>query len=531
MFALAIFLGIYSYIIFCLGILSILYSQTVLLATVIFVFCLLYYFRKDLSRNLSWIKDKRIKIDKLSKIFLFLIVVQAMVNLIGVLGPEIGFDALWYHLSLPKIFLSEHSVSHISGGLFYYSEIPKLGEMFYIRALALGNENTAKLIHFMFGLLSLVALYKVSRKFFDTKLSLLACLLFYSNLVVGWESTTAYIDLFRTFFEIMAFWAFLEWVNSKEKKWMYESAIMTGLAISTKLISLGSLLVFTLLIFYVLRRTSFREIVKTILTFCLIALFVVSPWFIFSYFNTGNPVYPLFTKFYETSFNLSVLNPLNFLGSVFNLFLKSADPISPIYLILFPVLLVLYKSSKLKAKLLFMYSFVAIVIWYITPQTGGGRFILPYLPVLSVLGAYVIAQKKEFTKFFVALVIIVSLSSIGYRFLANSKFIPVILGKEPKVEFLTKNLNFSYGGFYDTDSYFKNNIKQNDRVLLYGFHNLYYADFPFIDASYVKKGDKFNYIAIQNGKISDRFSFWNLIHTNKTTNVKVYSLGGKMWHY
>ena len=173
-----------------------------------------------------------------------------------------------------------------------------------------------------------------------------------------------------------------------------------------------------------------------------------------------------------------------------------------------------------------------MIVWYVTPRTGGGRFLLPYLPVFSLLSIAVLAQtKKNLKKVFVGLIIFFSLFSVVYRFGANSKYIPVLLGLQTKSDFLSKHLNFSYGDFYDIDEYFKMTIKPTDRVLLYEFHNLYYVDFPFIDSTWVKRGDRFNYIATQNSGIPGRFEYWNLIYSNPKTLVKLYSLGGQEWMY
>ena len=111
------------------------------------------------------------------------------------------------------------------------------------------------------------------------------------------------------------------------------------------------------------------------------------------------------------------------------------------------------------------------------------------------------------------------------------KFIPYILGQETKQEFLKKHLNFSYGGFYDTDSYFKNTIKKNDNVLIIGMHNLYYVDFPYVHESWVKPGDEFNYILLQDANLPERFKLWRLVYTNNLTHVKLYSFGGQKWVY
>ena len=120
------------------------------------------------------------------------------------------FGTTWI---LPKIFLINHSIFHISGGLLSYSDMPKLTEMLYLAGLAFGDETIAKLIHFsIFKILVLLIIYKISRKFLSRNFSLIATIIFYSNLVVGWESITAYIDLARTFFELMALWGFLNWL-------------------------------------------------------------------------------------------------------------------------------------------------------------------------------------------------------------------------------------------------------------------------------------------------------------------------------
>jgi hypothetical protein len=96
---------------------------------------------------------------------------------------------------------------------------------------------------------------------------------------------------------------------------------------------------------------------------------------------------------------------------------------------------------------------------------------------------------------------------------------------------LTNNLNYSFGDFYDTDGYFAKTIKSSDKVLLFGFHNLYYVNFPFIDSSFIKKGDKFNYIAVQGSGIAPRFSDWKEIYYNKMTHVMLYTKEGKEWVY
>jgi len=111
------------------------------------------YFRNKIKISTIQNEFKNLLNDKLSVFFFIIIVLQVLINLVGVLGPEISFDALWYHLTIPKVFLLNHSIFHIPGNLLYYSDLPKLGELLYIPALSFFNEIAAKFVHFAFGLL------------------------------------------------------------------------------------------------------------------------------------------------------------------------------------------------------------------------------------------------------------------------------------------------------------------------------------------------------------------------------------------
>ncbi len=511
MLTIAILIGLYSYGVFFIGLLGFLTSEIVVSYTLALSLLFLFNIRKRIFLGGNLLSRFFLKLDKWGRFYLLLIAILALINLIGALGPETAFDALWYHLTLPKIYLSENRIFYIPGGLLYYSAMPKLVEMLYISALSFDSEILAKIIHFTFGILSLFMLYRLSRIYFSKKISLLVLLVFYSNLVVLWQSTTSYIDLGRTFFEVGSVFSFAKFIKTKNNKFLLLTAVLLGFAISTKLLSTLSLFIFTLLLLY--QRVSFKSLLK----FILVSLLIPSPWFAFSFLNTGNPFYPFLSEVYKLP---QVFDP----GDLLN-FIHSQDPISPIYLIALPAFLIGFKKFGKNVKVLGYYSFLAFVFWLITPQIGGGRFIMPYLPAFSVLvGALINSLRNRMIKnYLIALVIIISLVSIAYRFAANLKYIPVITGSETKTKFLSKNLNFSFGDFYDTDEFFKNHIKAEDKVLIYGTHNLYYVNFPFIHESYLEPDDKYDYVMVQNSVLPQKFSSWKLIYENKETNVRLYT--------
>lgn len=522
MFTLAIFIGIFSYLIFSLGIIGVLNNSLVITASLGFVVFLASYYYKDLQQLL---KNQAVKKNKIFILFFLIVLAQGLINLVGALGPETGFDATWYHLTLPKLYLMNHKILFFPGSILYYSAMPKLAEMLYTSALAFGSEIFAKLVHYSFGILCCIALYKLARRFFSPTLSLVSVAIFYANLVVSWETITAYIDLVRTFYEILALSAWLNWAESKKTKWLMGSAILIGFAITTKYLAVGSLVIFLLLsiVYLIKNKVNIRKIVTLTTCYLLLAAVIPLPWMIFSYIHTGSFAYPFFTKTYPIESNFQILNPVNFLHDIWIIFARSQDPISPIYLGIFPLIVFFFKKAKKEMRYVYLFALLSLIIWYFIPRTGGGRFMLPYLPVLSVLAVFAISQtRKNLRYLLLGFVIAISLINLLYRSIANSKYIPVIFGKESKANFLSKNLNFSFGDFYDIDGYFAKNIKSTDKVLLIGFHNMYYVNFPFVDSTALTKHDTFNYISTQNTKLPNDYSNWKKVYNNPTTLVTLY---------
>lgn len=521
MVELAILIGIFSYVIFGLGILGKFGGLGVL-----GVFCLLgilglgfLRFCKEKERLLKELK--LLRQDRISLLFLALLFASVVVNIIGVLGPELGFDALWYHLTIPKIYLQHQKIFFIPGSLFYYSAMPKLTEMFYLVSLVFFPSGTlAKAIHFSFGILSVIALFSLAKRYLKTRESLLTVLIFYTTLIVGWQSITAYVDLARTFFEILALKLFLEWEEEKDMK-LIESAVMLGLAISTKLLSFITLPIFLILILIKSRK------ILTTFYYLLTTIFIPLPWFVFSYLYTRNPIYPIFSGILDQSHRLVVFNLVGFLKDFWILFYRPQDPISPVFLIFLPV--VLLRVLKGNLRVLFGYVFLALLFWYFTPRTGGSRFILPYLPALSLLTVCVVSSgEKFFQRVIFVIGILSAVINISYRALANKKYIPVIIGRESRNEFLGKKLNFQNGDFFDLNGDLKKIIKKDELVLIYGFHNLFYADFPFVHSSYAKSGLPASYILVQNRDLPKDVTLGKLVYTNQKTGVELYFSRGNL---
>jgi len=513
----AILTGIFSYLVFSLGLLGSLNSNVLKGVFLFYLFSLAFVFLKKKTFFKAKETWKVVKKDKVSLFAIILLLLAAAVNLIGALGPELGLDSLWYHLTLPKIYLEEQRIFFIPGGLYYYSAMPKLGEMVYLATLNFSPLGIlAKLVHFSFGILSAAAAFMIARKYLKTNQALLAALVFYSTLVVGWLSVSAYIDLIRTFFEAVCLYLFLKWKEKGMQIDLIESGVVLGLAISTKLIAAFSLPVFIVLIVFSSRKVS------DILKFVIPSVLVPLPWFVFSQISTGNPFYPLFSGILDSNHSIVWPNLIRMAKDLWALFYKPQDLISPLFLAFLPLVIIKAFKDK-RVKDVAIYFFLSLFFWYLTPRTGGSRFLVPYLPALSVLVVYAAVNSTKFIKkIFIISVIVIAAVNIGYRFFANLKFVPVVLGRQTRQDFLEKNLNFGFGDYLDAGGIFKDIIKKDDKVLVYGGHNLFYLDFNFSHASYQQNPYLFDYIMVIGETIPKEIIKFEIVAENPKTKAILF---------
>lgn len=463
MFSWAVATGIFTYYIFFLGLIGELEYPYILLGVIAYIGYSYYV----VQQALSWTKVMGFlrPLTRFERIILVVIVAHIGTNLVGTLGPEIAFDAVWYHLTIPRIWLLEEQIFYIQHGPFSYSLLPKLLDLLYVAALAVSDEIGAKVIHWFFGILCGVVTYKMARHFMERKYALLSVLVLFSNLVFGWQSITAYIDLGRTFFESLAVWALLYATKEDSPRWRYIAATMVGLAILSKLIAITSLA--ALVLIFILQR----KYLEAFLSFC-IALIIPSPWFSINYLQTSNPIFPVFSGYDLTS--------TSSLFDAVTIWFRSADPLSPIYAILMPLVILFFTSynaaiftaipryQKKIFRLLVLYTCLVFIFWILTPRTGGGRFILPYLPAFSVLSIYILSLTKarNISKIAVSMVLVIGVFSLMYRAAANAKYLPVLIGVQSTEDFLQSNLpkNFGNNWYYLQEDSLKALYKQQTQT-------------------------------------------------------------------
>ncbi len=153
-------------------------------------------------------------------------------NLVWALAPEIQFDALNYHLSVPKLYVAAQGVTDLS--YFGHASHTRLIEMLFLWPLALGDATTPKLLVFALSLLVVAEVYALGRRVFGRRVGLWAAALFYTTPLVGWLATTAYNDLPALLFTLAALLAVLHWLDTRAPGWLWASGWLAGGAVGTK---------------------------------------------------------------------------------------------------------------------------------------------------------------------------------------------------------------------------------------------------------------------------------------------------------
>lgn len=393
-------------------------------------------------------------------------------NLLNVFVPETGFDALWYHLTLPKLWLFKKQW-YFDGGLLYYSVMPRLTETLFIPLIKYMGTVGPKMLQFLSGIFTMLVVWRICEKLKLSNLcKLLAISLFYCSWLVSWESSSAYIDLFRTFLESVALYNFL-FISP------VVGSFFLGLAMGTKWLALGSFAIY----FFVF---GIRNVVPSI----LLAL----PWFIVSFYYTSNPVYPILSSVLQHSF-------LNFNETLKHLLFPSYyltfpvdDFINPLIGVMFSISVISTFSTNNAIRKISLISILGILsVFFLNPPSA--RFILPYYPGLVIATIYQLSFFEENIKqLAIFLIGISAVIVLIIRLYAFKKNINYLLGRQTTNQYLESLAYRLPDTFVDTDDYVLRNLGGNKKIIIDKLHNLYYFPYNFDHSSWVSTLSGYDYL-------------------------------------
>lgn len=289
---------------------------------------------------------------------------------------------------------------HIFAGMFY----------FIFEKVQMGDFGM-HLVSPIFGSLSLILIYFIARKLFDSRIALYSAIFAAFIPLNVYHSTTAHIDMAAAFFVLLSVFFM---IMGK----FHLSAIAFGLSVLGRI---NSIFIAPFLIFMAFRLYSGKRIFYRLISFFLIALLIVSPWYARNYTLLHNPVWPFMNSFFGGYYSTSHDLKPDKIGHILDL----KDAYAEVFLALFGVPdgkygnLFLFKSTILNFAIAFwaifaIISLLPVLFWLFSPlkhknvslvlcialpflfflyfyQYSYGntstRYILPAIPFLGILWA------------------------------------------------------------------------------------------------------------------------------------------------
>jgi hypothetical protein len=506
-------LGLFTYAILALALLGVLHAWLVWLMLVMLGIALsqdMWHSAGSVGRRLGGLFAAGFSVkNRAADILLIsLVSVYLLVNLIGALAPEVETDALVYHLYVPKVYIQNHRLVYIP--YEFRAAFPLGMEMLFTLGMLLSDSILAKLIHFAFGVLSLLATYCFGRKYWGSRVGLLAAAVFYTVSVVAWSSTTAYTDLGTTFFSALEIFALVNWWHARRDRWLAVAATMCGLAMGTKYLGIFGLII--LLAGIVLKssfagRRDLPAVLRTMLITVFASALIVSPWLIKNYVFTRNPVYPLLNNVFKSPL-MPPINPTfdrakfgmgdnvftKYVLSPWNMTFHSRNyggAIGPIFLLFVPFLFAVRTDKVLKYTLLFCALYFAL--WIISVPVM--RYLMPAVPFLSVAVSYIIKEMVSWdnigNKVLSAGVVGVTATTLllslpFFHPLWQEGWIPgivqhvpyeVVLGTESREHYLSRYLSS-----YEVFQYMNRSLPPDARILCFNEEFHYLSDRTLVPA-------------------------------------------------
>src|SRR3990170_1553663 len=158
-------------------------------------------------------------------------------ELLQALAPPLAWDALVYHLELPRQYLSAGRIVFVESNLFV--GFPQLAEMLYTWAMALRSGQTAAVLGWIVGLLALLGTAGAAIRLYGPSVGWVApaALLTGASFLraMGW----AYVDLWGMLFGAGLLICLEQHARSREPGWLIRAGAMAGLAGGTKYTGAG----------------------------------------------------------------------------------------------------------------------------------------------------------------------------------------------------------------------------------------------------------------------------------------------------
>lgn len=365
----------------------------------------------------------------IQKIIITSIGIWWLLHSLQVFVPETGFDALWYHLPLAKQTTSHHQF--IGDLQFYQSFNPQFSDVIFYLGYAVAGEIGAKIIAYLFAITLIFTTYILSRIFLSKTFSLLTVLLVSSFQVVGWQSSSFYIDLAKAFWELSA----LILIIHKEQGSL--AGLTFGASLASKVFSI-LLLPIKVVIAWLMSGKKYA------IQFTVFSILIALPYYIFAYHISGNAFYSVFhhtEKIGEigaapSAISYSIQRTIS-LPKLFIEMVATREYTTLLIILFFPFLITFRKKIMKNKQLLalIIFSLYQILIWWYVPPTSS-RYAVSGFITATIVVVYFLEKNSKYKKLIVLGLIIAGILTMPIRMIVAHRSWHYISGLQTREEYL-----------------------------------------------------------------------------------------------
>ncbi len=321
---------------------------------------------------------------------------------------------LWYLLAVTVFFTLSLAISPIT---FEKNELISLSLPFSIEMVLSGNEMFCKLLHFYFGILTILGMFALIKRHFNSESGLLAICIFYISSLVIFLSGTARDELGLTFYELLMIYSLLCWITSNKISWFVLQAFCLGFALVNSYQAFYYLIGIIPIIFYhCLFVNKGKPLPKRVFTYIGLGglfLLIILPWYVLALCNCRT-----FSQ---------IKNPV----------------FSPIYLLCLPLVIFILKET-LMTKYLFSYIVIQFLIGFYSKIE-----LLPVFMLSAILLAHLIYNLKytllkRVILSVITIVFILTLSYEGYVIFNHRAPLKFIYGLEEAEDYIARNIKIGF---------------------------------------------------------------------------------------
>jgi hypothetical protein len=247
----------------------------------------------------DWIRDLKQSIDAVwrdwkpdiqSRWIISILLGMLGLALLLTLAPPTHWDTLTYHLEGPRSYLREGRIAPLSDN--HFLGFPQTLEMLYLWLVILAGPRAPALLHWCFGVLAMLLVAGIARRFKQPQAGLIAIVSFLVCESAWAQFGFAYNDLGATAFVTGAAACLIAWDGNHRLKLLMLAGVFVGLAMGTKYTSAGAAIGAGMLTIWLARRHGIWHSVRALGIVTSAAVIVFLPWLIKDAVLYGNPIAP-----------------------------------------------------------------------------------------------------------------------------------------------------------------------------------------------------------------------------------------------